>query len=57
MLKFTLARPFCEFKEVRRLDEDGTMPAEQQFNKIAIVLNDARKQISAVSKALLKPAF
>jgi hypothetical protein len=31
-------------------------PAEQQLNKIAIVLNDAHKKISAVSKALLKPA-
>jgi hypothetical protein len=31
-------------------------PAEQQLKKIAIVLNDAHKQISTVSKALVKPA-
>ena len=31
------------------------MPPEAQLKKMAIVLNDAHKQISAVTKALVKP--
>jgi hypothetical protein len=30
-------------------------PPEEQLKRIAIVVNDAHKQISAVSKALIKP--
>jgi hypothetical protein len=33
-----------------------TPPPEAQLKKIAVVLNDAHKQISAVTKALVKPA-
>jgi hypothetical protein len=33
-----------------------TPPPEAQLKKIAIVLNDAHKQITAVTKALVKPA-
>ena len=32
------------------------MPPEAQLKKIAMVLNDAHKKITAVSKALVKPA-
>jgi len=32
-----------------------TLPPEAQLKKMAIVLNDAHKKITAVSKALLKP--
>jgi len=42
----------------KRLDKlsFNTPPPEAQLKKIAVVLNDAHKQISAVTKALLKPA-
>ena len=33
-----------------------TPPPEAQLKKMAAVLNDAHKQITAVTKALLKPA-
>jgi len=32
------------------------MPPEAQLKKMAMVLNDAHKKITAVSKALVKPA-
>jgi len=33
-----------------------TLPPEAQLKKMAAVLNDAHKQITAVTKALVKPA-
>jgi hypothetical protein len=33
-----------------------TLPPEAQLKKMAFVLNDAHRQITAVSKALRKPA-
>jgi hypothetical protein len=42
----------------KRLDKASfkTLPPEAQLKKMAVVLNDAHKQITAVTKALLKPA-
>jgi hypothetical protein len=33
-----------------------TLPPEAQLKRMALILNDAHKQISAVTKALVKPA-
>jgi len=47
-----------------RIDELGkqlekasfkTLPPEAQLKRMALILNDAHKQISAVTKALVKP--
>jgi hypothetical protein len=42
----------------KRLDKTSfkALPPEAQLKKMAAVLNDAHKQITAVTKALLKPA-
>jgi hypothetical protein len=42
----------------KRLDKTSfkALPPEAQLKKMAAVLNDAHKQITAVTKALVKPA-
>jgi hypothetical protein len=42
----------------KRLDKTSfkALPPEAQLKKMAAVLNDAHKQITAATKALLKPA-
>ena len=42
-------------KRLEKITSAKTPPAEEQLKKIGRVLNDAHKQISAVSKALVKP--